>query len=266
MSGVSWATERRRSTEDMMDDVAHDASLVGQDEHVHGNALARSSDKMWTERHAPKAEDAKAIGKELAIEAISHGIEIGVEHAAEDAALAVFGGAAAGIAAAAAPVLALHFFVEEFWVKPHVEGDQLRAAQANDALNVGVADTLAMPDGFKAQVRSERPHVETGAAKVRAALNGKDAAMVPELQARADEGFLVAEKLAADVAHLPPAQRAAALEAGLKKLVEKSAHDIAFGLGVKMFAWSQGEDDASRKQIASDVHARVAPRPFHAAG
>jgi hypothetical protein len=262
MSGVSGVSDRQRSTEQMMDEVAHDARLVGSKEHVHSGGTQESAAKAWSSRHDKAlASDGKAVAKEGAVAAFEELFGEALEH-----------GYVAGGAAAAGPLVAFgslmqwRFLVEEGWLKPHLEGDHVRELQTNDALNVGVADALALPPAFKKSVHDARPGVEKGAEKVRIALAGKDAAMVPVLQARADEGYLAAQRLASDVASLPPDQRKKAIEDGMKKLVERGSHDVAFGLGLHLFTWSQAQDAATRAKVDADVHARVAPRPFHTQG
>lgn len=260
MSDVSGVSRNRR-TEEMMDDLAHDAGIAPGGEHVHSGALQESAAHAWATRHDKALPDAKTIAKEGAAKAVEHATEHALEHG-----WIAGGGAAAASMVIAGSALTLKFLIEEAWLKPHLEGDHMRELQANDALNVGVADTLAMPPGFRASVRGDRPGVEKGAEKVRVALQGRDAAMVPVLQARADEGFLAMKLVFADASHLPQEQREKAIAAGLATLQDRAAHDVAFGLGMKLFVWSESQDGATRTKIDQDVESRVAPRPFYTQG
>ena len=151
-------------------------------------------------------------------------------------------------------------------MKPNLKKNHIHAAQTNDALNVGVARALDAPPGFKGHVAATRPGVETGAAKVTAALKGTEAGMVPVLQARADEGFVAMEKLMADTKNLPAQAKNEAREDGIAKLNERAKTDVAFGLGVQLYAWSEVQGASTVSTVAADVHARNVPRPVHTRG
>lgn len=159
MSDVSSVGYRQRSTEDLLDEVAHDANLVGKKEHVHSGATQQSAAKAWSGRHDRNlAGDAKHVGEKGAVQ----GAELALDHALEHGKM-IGGAAAAGPLVAAGSVWQLKFLLEEGWLKPNLEGDRMRAAQTNDALNVGVAHALDAPSGFKSHVAATRPGVEKGA-------------------------------------------------------------------------------------------------------
>lgn len=262
MSEVSGVGYRQRSTEDLLDEVAHDAKLVGPKEHMHSGATQPSAAKAWSGRHDKNlAGDAKHIGEKGAVQ----GGELALDKALEHGSI-LGGAAAAGPLVAAGSLWQLKFLLQEGWLKPNMEGDRIRAAQTNDALNVGVARALDAPPGFKGHVAASRPGVETGAAKVTEALKGKEAGMVPVLQARADEGFVAMEKLMADTKNVPAEAKNKARLDGIAKLNERAKTDVAFGLGVQLYAWSEVQGASTVSMVSADVHARAVPRPVHTRG
>ena len=254
----------RRSTEDLMDTLAHDAGVLKDDEHVRSGAMAQSGSSAWTSRRDGQGHDA-----------IHHGVEDGLLHAAEHyaphllahAGYAVAGGVAGSVLVVAGPVLQLHGLLNEGWLKPNLKGDEVRAKQTIDAINVAVVRMLNAPTEFGDSIVAQRPAGETGAKIMLGTLRGKDAAMIPVLQARSDEGFLAAEKAFGDAkASKSTNPGEAALAQLTAKYKDRMEHDVAFGLGVKLFAWSHAQGAATATTVDKAVHERNLPNPTPLAG
>lgn len=263
MSGIGSASRAsQRSTEDLMDTLAHDAGVLGKDEHVRSSALGKSGAATWRDRNAEEGHaTVHHAATEGAVHAAQHALEHGVEHGVRGAAA----GSAAGIVVGTA--FQLRFLITEGWLKPHMKGDEIRDRQTNDAINLAVVDTIDVPSEFRAATRRERPGVEKGADLMKAQLRGPDAAMVPVLQARSDEGFLEAQKLWKDVSATPANKRGEAFTAGLEaKFKDRLANDVAFGTGVRLFTWSQSQDEKTRSAVDASVHGRNLRNPSPVAG
>ncbi|MDB4935409.1 MAG: hypothetical protein JWP87_2381 [Labilithrix sp.] len=278
MSGVDAASSKRR-TEDLVDDWAHDAGLVGKDEHVKARAGLQSSSKAWGERNeATPGEAMKGLATGLAKEAVpelaNHAVVEGHGAMAVRAAQAgrVAGGGLAAVVVAGTVVGAYELFMKG-WAEPHQKGDAIRALQHNDAVNVVLAQELAFDERFGAYEAASRPGVEKGTAMLRGQLDGKDAALRPILQARADEGFVAQERAYEATKHLgnTPA-RAEAMQKWMKDngFEDRRRNDVAFGKGVEYFDWvgaqrrSEGIDACVESK---KVHERVAPKqPFACRG
>lgn len=254
----------RRSTEDLMDTLAHDAGVLKDDEHVRSGAMVQNGAGAWTSRREDQGHAA-----------IHHGVEDGALHAAEHFAphalehlgYAVAGGVVGGVLVVAGPVLQLHGLMTEGWLKPNLKGDEVRAKQTNDAMNVAVARALDAPPAFGDSIVRERPGVEKGTNTMLTTLEGKDAAMVPVLQARSDEGFLAAQKAFGDArANKSTNPGEAALAQMTAKYKDRMERDVAFGLGVKLFVWSHAQDAATRAAVETSVHDRNVPNPTPLAG
>ena len=254
----------RRSTEDLMNTLANDAGVLKDDEHVRSGAMKQTGGAAWTGRREDQGHDA-----------IHHGVEDGLVHAGEHvlphvlehAGYSAAAGIAGGALVAAAPVLQLHMLMTQAWLKPHLKGDEVRAKQTNDAMNVAVARTLDAPPAFGDSIALERPKVETGATMLITALRDKDKDMVPVLQARSDEGFLAAEKAFGDATAGKSPDPGGAVSAQLTaKYKDRMDHDVAFGLGVKLFVWARAQDADTSANVKSSVHARNVPNPTPIAG
>lgn len=269
MSGIDSASRAtsQRSTEDLMDTLAHDAGVLGKDgkdEHVRSSAFGKSSAAAWGGRNA---EQGHALGHHAVQEGCAVGMEHAVEHAAHHAMLGAAGGLMAGAAVGLGSVLQLRFLITEGWLKPHMKGDAVTDRQTNDAINLAVVDIIDVPSEFRAATRRERPGAERGAQMLNTQLRKKDAPMVPVLQARSDEGFLEAQKLWKDLSATPANKRGEAFTAGLEaKFKDRLAHDVAFGTGVRLFAWSQSQDEKTRTAVDANVHGRNLRNPSPVAG
>lgn len=261
----------RRRTEDLVDGWAHDAGLVGKDEQVQARAGLRSSAQAWEERnHGTVGEGAKEVAvnlvKELAPDVAEYGLMDG--HGAAALAAASAGrvaGVSIGVGVAGLTILGAYETYNNGWAQPHHKGDSIRALQHNDAVNVAVASSLSFAPGFAADEKARRPGVEKGTSQLLEQLNGKDAALKPILQRRADEGFIAQERAFAATQHLgnTPA-RGEALQRWMKDngLADRQRNDVAFGKGVEYFNWVAMQPkhsgiDASVE--AKKVHDRQTP-------
>ncbi len=121
-----------------------------------------------------------------------------------------------------------------------------------------------------AQLHKERH----GSTKLSEKLNEpKNAGMKAAFQARADEGFVAAERAAKAVAHLPEAERPAAFGRWMKDngFGDRLENDVAFGKGVEYAKWVHTE---AAKKLGVDAHAEIekvenrqpAPQVFRRAG
>jgi hypothetical protein len=211
--------------------------------------------------------------RELAPEIIDHVLYESTTKAALSAARA---GAAGGMAAATvvgATVIGAQQLYKHAWVDAHVKGDEIRSLAQNDSVNVALAKTLAFHPGFGTHESAHRPGVEKGASKVIEALHGKDAALVPILPSRADEGFLAMERAHAATKHLAGSpDRAAAIVKWLDDngFADKRRGDVAFGKGGEYFNWLHGLGARAGADVAAEtrkVHDRQAnPSTFQCRG
>jgi len=269
----------RRRTEDLVDGWAHDAGLVQKDEHVQGRAGLRSSARAWEERnHGTPGEGAKevAVGlaKELAPDVAEYGLMEG--HGAAAVAAASAGrvaGTAIGVGVATGTVVGAYELYMHAWAEPHQKGDNLRALQHNDAVNVALATSLAFDPRFGADEKARRPGVEKGTGQLLEQLNGKDAALRPILQGRADEGFMAQERAFAATQQLgnTPA-RAEAMQRWMKDngFADRQRNDVAFGKGVEYFNWIGAQPKHAGIDMSAEarkVHDRQPPtQPFACRG
>lgn len=255
----------RRRTEDLVDGWAHDAGIVAQDEHVKGRAGLRSSSEAWaTRNHGTRGEAATHVaaelGKELAPELADHAV---VEGPGAAARLVGAGTAVALGVIVSTAVTAQQLYSE--WGHAHQKGDNIRALAQNDAVNVALARGLDFHAGFGNDEASRRPGVEAGTARLLGQLGGKDAPLKPILQARADEGFVAAERAYGATRHLAGTpERAAAMHAWMKDngFADRQRTDVAFGKGVEYFAWLEGagpKHGADAAAQSQKVHDRQAP-------
>ncbi|CAN5875684.1 hypothetical protein BH11MYX4_BH11MYX4_27870 [soil metagenome] len=253
MSGTIESSNCRRSTSDLVDEWSHDAGLVGKDEHVKGHAGLRSAAEAWESRNpGTKAEAARevagALADQLAPDVFEH---LGM------AAL----GVGAGVAGSA--VMGAYGLYKHAWADAHAKGDNIRDLAHNDAVNVALSQKLAFDPRFGAEEAAKRPGVANNTEKLTRQLNGKDAALVPILQARADEGFCAMDRaLDATKGLAGSPQRAAAIQSWMKDngFEDRMRNDVAFGKGTEYCLWTQSPHpgvDASTE--ANKVHARQAP-------
>ena len=259
----------RRRTEELVDDWAHDAGIVAKDEHVNGRAGLRSSAEAWeTRNHGTKGEAAHHVGvelaKELAPEVVDHALFEGGGKAALRFGLSHAAGLGLGAGVAAGSVLTAHQLYSE-WAHAHQKGDDLRSLAQNDAVNVALSRTLSFHPAFGNDEAARRPGVEKGTGKLLEQLHGKDAALVPIMQARADEGFVAAERAFGATRHLAGSpERAGAMRAWMKDngFEDRQRNDIAFGKGVEYFGWLEGVGAQRGADVAAEskkVHDRQTP-------
>jgi hypothetical protein len=251
-------------TEDLVDRWAHDAGIAGPDEHVKGRAGLKSSATAWEERnHGTPGHAAKHVGVGLVREIAPELIEHGAKHAGARLATGLALGAIGNVA------LTSYELYKQGWAEPHRKGDEIRQLQHNDAVNVALARSLAFDPRFGEAEKAGRPGVEKGTTKLVEQLNGKDAALKPILQARADEGFAAAERAFKATASVPPQSRPEAMRQWYKGngCEDRCRNDVAFGKGAEYFLWCQGARGVSVDAEAMKVHARLVPASvFHRQG
>ncbi len=239
------ATRARRSTEDLVDDLAHQAGIAAKDEHVKGRGGLRSAAEARRTEHG----SAKDVAKEGAKGIAEHAIPDVLEH---------WGWAVAGgVAFAAGSVVGAYHLYMHAWAEPNAKGDNLRALHANDAVNVAVARGLAFDPRFGEDEAKMRPDCEKGTGKLLEKMDA-DPDLRAILQARADEGFLVAERAHAATAHIAdPSARAQAMQRWLKDngFGDRIQKDIAFQKGAQFFLWSTAHGTAAAE--SAKVHARA---------
>jgi hypothetical protein len=246
---VSGVNQRR--TADLVDDLAHQAQVVDKEHHISGSTTMKSGTQLHKERHgtagAADAGKSTAIGvaKEMVPEIIEHygrhGVAGGAQAAGRVAGLGVVGGI--GIFA----YECLHELATA-----EKKGAEIRAAFDNDAVNVALAKTLAFNPAFGEVEATKRPGVSQASARLSAKLNEpSNAAMKAVFQARADEGFVAAERGGKAVAHLPEAERPAAFARWMKDngFGERMENDVAFGKGVEHAQWIHS---AQAKELGVD--------------
>lgn len=219
----------RRKTEDLVDDWAHDAGIVANDEHIKARSGSKSSAKAWEERHDVSGGDVAEAG-----------IHMGVEVAPEIITHVHLGGAAAVLGVTGCVLASAGLLYKGAWADAHAKGDGIRELAHNDAVNVAIARRLDFAPAFKAYETASRPGVEKNTDKLLSALDGKDKALVPILQARADEGF-IAQKRAFEatkaLGNTP--ERAEAMQRWMKDngFGDRQRSDVAFGKGAEYFMW-----------------------------
>lgn len=259
----------RRRTEDLVDDWAHDAAIVANDEHVKGRAGLRSSADAWeTRNHGTKGEAATHVAgelaKELGHEVADHAIFEG--HGAAARLLGTVGGVgtAVGVGVVLSTLVTAQQLYSE-WGHAHQKGDDIRSLAQNDAVNVALARGLAFHPAFGNDEASRRPGVEKGTGRLLEQLNGKDAPLLPVLQARADEGFVATERAYEATKHLAGTpERAGAMRAWLKDngFEDRQRTDVAFGKGAEYFTWLQGVGAKRGADVAAElqkIHDRQTP-------
>jgi hypothetical protein len=267
MSGIAGVDCRRR-TEELVDDWAHDAGIVSKDEHVKGRAGLRSAADAWEARnHGTKGEAAAGVAEGLAVQIapdVAEHFMFGGSSAVVSAAGMAGAGLALGVGVAASSVYGAYRLYKDAWADPHAKGDNIRALAHNDAVNVAVASSLSFDPRFASEEAARRPGVEKNSAKLVTELHGKDAALVPILQARADEGFVAAERsLEATKSLAGTPERAVAMQRWMKDngFEDRARNDVAFGKGAEYCVWLHGASHRGLDVAAESkkVHDRQPP-------
>lgn len=253
---VSGVGQRR--TQDLVDDLAHQAEVVDKDHHVSGSTRMKPGAQLHKERHADGngAEASKTVGIGVAKEVVPEVIE---HHAGRHAVAgaARVGGTVAGLGVIAGVGIFAYECLHEL-AHAEAKADEIRSAFDNDAVNVSLARSLAFHPAFGELEAARRPGVEQAAARMSAKLNEPgNASMRHALQSRADDGFMAAQRAAKAVTHLPESERPAAFDRWMKDngFGDRLETDVAFGKGVEYAKWIHS--DAAKKL---DVDVQVETR------
>lgn len=252
-----------RRTEELADEWAHDAGIIEEGRHVKARAQTPGGAALHAGRNGTDWDGAVTTGKAVGgavNDTLAGEIAEAVAPAAEGA------GTVGGVIAFAVTALGE-------LARAEAKADEIRAAYDNDAINVALASGLAFHPGFGQAELAARPGVEKAAGKLLEALAGKDAAMKPILQARADVGFLAAARAAKAVAHVPPQEQPAAILRYLQQagMGTQLLNDAAFAKGVQYYLWCRSD---GAKKLGVDVAAEtekiesryVPPQPVRVAG
>lgn len=229
---------RRKSSGDLIDRVAHDGGLVDGDRHVRGNALRPNGTALHALRHEDeRPEDvASHAGKEAGLDAVEHAIH----YANGKAAMATKAAKALGLAEGTAEVVGIGWLAcDAFGALSDAEekAEEIRRGFDNDAVNCAIAGNLAFDPAFAALEQAARPGVVRGTSQISEGLR-QQPAIRAVLQARADEGYLAAERALAETSHLPPEQRAEGLHDWFKaRYGTRLFTDVAFAKGVEYHAF-----------------------------
>lgn len=260
MSGGVSGADCRRNTEDLVDRWAHDAKIVKDDEHVRARAGLESHDHAWKNRnevtpgHAGR-HLAVDVAKELAPEIA----QMAAEHVAIRGAMMAAGGVVVG-----GMILTAYDLMKHGWAVPNAKGDHFAALAHNDAVNVAIAKGLAFDPRFGEHEAAARPGVLVNAGKLLEALQGKDRALTPILQARADEGFVATERAFAATKHLaghPDRHFAMAKWLDDNGYGDRRRNDVAFGKGMEYFNWVQSARGVDPASESKKVHDRAPVEP-----
>lgn len=226
MSNVGTVGSRR--TDELLQEVAHDAGIAAEGRQVRITAGTKSQAQIWKERHG----DAAPVD---VLKAVVKGVG---EHALPDAAehlLHVEGVAVGGLVVGG--IFKLYAECLHELDRAERKAEELRNAGDNDAVNVALAAGLAFDPRFADAERAKRPGVEKAAGQVLEALSGKDATIRQILQLRADEGFVAARRAFDATTGMKPETRAAAMQ---RLVGPRMREDAAFGKGVEYFMWAAG--------------------------
>lgn len=218
----------KKRTSDLIDELGHEAGLVGVEHHLHGQAFVKSGATLHRERH----EDASAsdVAEHVAVDGILEAVALGAERVAEYTALA---SRVASYVEAGAELLSIAWLVKECGdalIDAESKADEIRAAFDNDAVNCAIAGNLAFHPAFAVAEQHARPGVIKGTTKLTLALQDPKNPIRPVLQARADEGYLVAERAAKSGVAIPQWLEDHGYAQRLKD-------DVAFAKGVEYHAF-----------------------------
>ncbi|MFO0736910.1 MAG: hypothetical protein U0270_13575 [Labilithrix sp.] len=222
----------RKRTDELVDALAHEAGLVDAKHHVRGDAFAKSGARQHTERneHGTPADVAEHVAVDTFLEVIAHGAEHWAP--AKAAWLAEGGAEVAGIVWLGREAIGALIDAEE-------KGIAISAAFDNDAVSCALAGNLAFAPAFAALEQHARPGVTKGTTKLTIALQDPRSPIKQVLQARADEGYLVAERAAQATKDVAPPLRAKAIASWYvaNGYVDRLKADIAFAKGVEYHAF-----------------------------
>lgn len=246
---------RRKSSEELVDGVAHDSGIVRGDAHLTSSATRPTGNDIHRSRH----DHPGAVGD-------------CAQGAARDTSMYLAADLLADVgtgAAGAVEMGSLALFAVEAWaegVKAYKKGQEIGAAYDNDAVNIALSNSgvLAFDPSFSTFETMKRPGVSTNAVSALSIELGKpkNVALRQVLQARADEGFLAADRAMNATANVPPDQRAAAIHRWFvdNGYADRMLHDVAFGKGVEYHAFVQEPLSEKRGLSLEKARAEVTSR------
>jgi hypothetical protein len=177
------------------------------------------------------------------------------------------------------PIIDLHTFTSEGWMKPNALAAGLRSLLASDAGVVGLVQTLRYDSSFKGAMTLPRKEVvgnQGGGTKIMTALLTQDKAMAEEFQLRADKGFLEARNAVNDTlrkmaeAKTPQERAKAFCDFFDTDVGQRAAADAAYGAGVMycffLKARGMGAKYEEEVKAANANLDRVGPSTVHVQG
>lgn len=216
---MNVAEAGKKRTNELIDELGHEAGLVDVEHHVHGQAFAKSGATLHRERNddGTVRDVAESVATDGMLEAIAHGAEHVSKFALEGC----------------LEVASIASLVKECGgalIDAENKADEIRAAFDNDAVNCALAGNLAFNPAFAALEQHARPGVVKGTTKLTIALQDPKNPIRAVLQARADEGYLAAERAA---------KSGVPMQQWLKDngYTDRLKNDVAFAKGVEYHAF-----------------------------
>lgn len=255
MDGVSRGD--RRSTEQLMDQAAHDAGLLGTEERARTGAFRADPVKVHAERNG--ADPAHELGH-LVLHGGKEACDHVMEHALEKA--PAYGTRALGAAGFVVGIVKLQYDLTKHVAEAWHHGDLAKNAAVNNAVNRAVVSQLDYAQSFAKADHAARPANDQAVMKLTQKMN-ETQGLRAELQSRADQGFLAARSAWAATAGGDPNTRADRMMKALEQAghKDKLASDVAFGKGVQYYAWLQAQRPEVRAAEESRIQSRNIERP-----
>jgi len=223
----------RRSTQSLLDDVAHDAGVVDSKHHLKSSGTAPSGAEL--NRHRNDSEG--ALSEVVKKGAADVSLEI-LKNVAEASNVSKLEGAIEVGSIALLGYEALHELS-----RCENKADEINNGYKNDAANVAIAGNLAFDPSFPTFEALARPGVDKDlVGKFTVELQKpENNPVLTALQARADEGFIAADRAMNATANIPPQARSAAITQWFKDngIGERMKTDLAFAQGVRYHAFVQ---------------------------
>lgn len=253
---MNVAEAGRKRTGELIDALAHEAGLVDGAHHVHGEAFAKSG----AIRHRERNDDGQPsdVAEHAAFDGLLELVTWGADRFGPH--LARASRAASAVEGGAEVVSILWLGVEAVGalIDAEEKGVAIRAAFDNDAVHCALAGNLAFDPAFAALEQHARPGVTAGTTKLTLALQAPGHPIKPVLQARADEGFLAAERAATATADVPPKERPLAIARWYRDngYGGRMRDDIAFAKGAEYHAFVTHASAAGLYDLRADDELR----------